>query len=167
MPWDRIHMLRRLRLRYEQMLAQSLQGAVQVELGLVERPAAVQHTASLSLRLPKQLEHLLPAPACIREVYEWAQQELLILGEPGSGKSTLLLELAHHLVQRAEEDAVQPLPIVLPLSSWAVDRSPLQEWLAEQVTLLYDVPRSLSRQWVQAEQVLPLLDGLDEMEESA
>jgi GTPase SAR1 family protein len=164
---DRVHMLGRLRLRYEQKLAQSLQGAVQVELGLATRPTAVQNAASLSLRLPDEPEQPLPSHTSIMEAYGLAQQELLILGEPGAGKSTLLLELAHYLVQQAEQDAMQPLPILLPLSSWAVSRRPLQDWLGEQIALLYDVPRSLSQQWIQAEQLLPLLDGLDEMEVSA
>jgi hypothetical protein len=31
---------------------------------------------------------------------------------------------------------------------------------------LYEVPQKLSQQWVQDEQILPLLDGLDEMEEA-
>jgi hypothetical protein len=87
---DRKHMLGRLRLRYEQMLAQSLQGAVQLELGLVSRPAAVQNAVSLSLRLPDQPEQALPPHTSISEAYELAQHELLILGEPGAGKSTLL-----------------------------------------------------------------------------
>lgn len=164
---DRQRMLGRLRLRYEQIRTQSLQGVVQVELGLASRPAAVENAASLSWRLPDQPEQLLPPHTSIREAYDMAHQELLILGEPGAGKSTLLLELAQHLVQQAQQDVTQPLPALLPLSSWAVSRRPLQDWFTEQLTRLYDVPRSLSQQWIQAEQVLPLLDGLDEMEESA
>jgi hypothetical protein len=113
---NRDHMLRRLRLRYEQMLAQSLQGVVQLELGLAERPAAVQNAASLALHLPDQSEQLLPPQTSIVQAYELAQQELLILGEPGAGKSTQLLELAQHLVEQAEQDVAQPLPVVLPLS---------------------------------------------------
>jgi NACHT domain len=138
-----------------------------VELGLASRPAAVQNAASLSLRLPDQPEQPLPSHTSIIEAYGLAQQELLILGKPGAGKSTFLLELAHHLVQQAEQDAMQLLPVLLPLSSWAVSRRPLQDWLGEQITLLYGVPRSLSQQWIQAELLLPLLDGLDEMEEAA
>ena len=164
---DRIYMLGRLRLRYKQMLAQSLQGAVQVELGLASRSAAVQNAASLSFRLPNQPEQQLPPHTSIREAYELAQQELLILGEAGAGKSTLLLELALHLIERAEQDTTQPLPVLLPLSSWATNRGPLHEWLSEQFVLLYDVPRSLSQQWLQTKQLLPLLDGLDEMQASA
>ena len=79
----------------------------------------------------------------------------------------LLLELAHLLLHQAEQDETQPLPFVVPLASWANRRLPFQEWLIGQVKGLYEVPLRLSRQWVEAEQVLPLLDGLDEMEEAA
>jgi DNA polymerase III delta prime subunit len=166
-PQNRKRMLKRLRVRYEQSLAQSLLGAIQIELGLASRPAAIQNAVSLSLRLPEQPEQALPTHTSIVDAYEQAQQELLILGEPGAGKSTLLLELAQHLVEQAEQNAEQPLPVLLPLSSWATKRLPLQEWLIEQFTLLYVVPRQLSHDWVRADLVLPLLDGLDEMDEAA
>jgi len=164
---DREGMLRRLHRRYEQLLSQSLQGAVQLELGLAERSEVVQDVLGLALHLPDQPEALLSPHASISEVYELAQQELLILGEPGAGKSTLLLELARYLVEQAKQDATRPLPILLPLSSWAVSRRPLDEWLGEEIVRLYVIPRSLSQQWIQAEQVLLLLDGLDEMAEAA
>lgn len=166
-PQDRARMLRRLRLRYEQMLEQSLQGTVQIELGLASRSAAVQQVASLALRLPGQADQLLPPHTSIVEAYNLAQQELLILGEPGAGKSTLLLELAHHLTGQAEQDATCLLPVLLPLSSWAVKRLSLQDWLAEQIATLYNMSPYMSLQWVQTQQFLPLLDGLDEMEEAA
>lgn len=166
-PQDRARMLGRLRVRYEQMLTQTLQDAVRLDLGLASRPAAIQSAASLALRLPALPDQFLPPQTSIADVYEQAGQELLILGEPGAGKSTLLLELAHHLLRQAEQHETQPLPLVVPLSSWANRCLPLQTWLIEQVALLYDVPPQLSRQWVEAEQVLPLLDGLDEMDEAA
>src|SRR2546422_11064038 len=109
---DRERVLRRLHLYYEQWRSQSLQGAIQMDLGLVERPAAIYNAASLALRLPKQPEQKLPAHTSIVDVYErYAQQELLILGEPGAGKSTLLLELATQLVKQAEQNTMQPLPV--------------------------------------------------------
>ena len=160
-------MLRRLRVRYEQILAQSLQGVVQLELSLAERPTAVQNMVGIVLRLPDQTEQPLPLHTSIVHAYELAQQELLILGEPGAGKSTLLVELAQHLAEQAEQHTDLPLPMVVPLSSWATKRRPLQDWLVEQVALLYDISRRLSRQWIETEQVLPLLDGLDEVEEAA
>src|SRR2546426_505575 len=135
------------------MLAQSLQGVVQVELGSASRPAAVQNAASLSLRLPNQPEQPLPPHTSIIQAYELAQQELLILGEPDTGKSTLLLELARSLVEQAEQDANHPLPILLPLSSWAIHKDSLHKWLAEEIARLYAISPRLSQQWLQVEQV--------------
>jgi predicted NACHT family NTPase len=89
---------------------------------------------------------------------------LLILGEPGAGKSTLLLYLAQTLVQRAEQEEAHPLPVVLRLSSWAERRPALEDWMSDQLAFTYDVSQQLSRQWVRDEQILPLLDGLDEMD---
>ncbi len=43
---------------------------------------------------------------------------LLILGEPGSGKTTTLLDLARTLLDRAEDDIKERVPVVLNLSSW-------------------------------------------------
>ena len=55
--------------------------------------------------------------------------------------------------------------MILPLSTWAVKRRSLEDWIAEQVSEIYDVPHKLSAQWVREDALLPLLDGLDEMEE--
>ena len=44
----------------------------------------------------------LPAGSRITEVYNDADGELLILGEPSAGKTTLLLELTRDLLDRAE-----------------------------------------------------------------
>src|SRR5712692_5371786 len=160
-------MVRRLRLRYRQLLEQTLQGAALLELGLSHKSDALSSTAALALRLPHQPERLLSPGTSLLSVYDEAEQELLILGEPGAGKSTLLLELAQRLVERAEQEQSHPLPMILPLSSWAVKKPLLADWMGKQIALLYDVPRHLSQQWVQKEHLLPLLDGLDEMEVSA
>ncbi len=130
---NRTRMLQRLSHTYSNVLAQSLQGAAWLELGLAHQPEAVQNAATLLLRLSHRAEQLLPPGTSITQVYKEAAHELLILGEPGVGKSTLLLHLAQQLVERAEQDNAQPLPILLPLTSWAVARPTFQDWLAEQV----------------------------------
>jgi DNA polymerase III delta prime subunit len=136
-------------------------------LGLTEKPDAVLHHTGLLFRSPQQPEQPLPEGTSIAEVYDRAGHELLILGEPGAGKSTLLLDLARQLVGRAEQDAGHPLPVIFPLSSWAEKKQPLQDWLPAQLSLIYDAPFRVSRAWVFTDQVLPLLDGLDEMPREA
>src|SRR5262249_22968220 len=88
-------------------------------------------------------------------------------GAPGAGKSTLLVELAQQLVTRADADETHPLPVVLPLSSWAVKRPPLHIWLAEQVAQIYNIPKNIAEHWINEDRLLPFLDGLDEMDEAA
>src|SRR5205085_12420668 len=94
---------------------------------------------------------------------ERANGELLILGEPGAGKTTLLLELTRALLERARQDESQPIPVVFPLSSWTTRRQPLTEWLVAGLHSRYQVPFPLAISWIKTDQVLPLLDGLDEV----
>ena len=70
---------------------------------------------------------------------------MLILGAPGAGKTTLLLELTRDLLDRAEQDASHPIPVVFHLSSWAVRRRPLADWLVDELAERYYVPRKLAR----------------------
>ena len=164
---NRVRFLAQLRSQYDELWKQSLQGTTQMTLGLTEKPDAILHHSELLFRSPAQPERPLPEGTTIAGVYDKAGGQLLILGEPGVGKSTLLLDLARQLVGRAEQDAGQPLPVIFPLSSWAVKKQPLQDWLPAQLSLLYDVPLQVGHTWVFKNQILPLLDGLDEVPQDA
>jgi hypothetical protein len=164
---DRVRVLRRLRLSYRDILSHSLQGVAWIDLGLAEKPDAVWSATMLLLRLSSRSEIPLPPGTSILDAYDQVEHELLILGGPGTGKSTLLLNLALQLLVRAEQQEDHPLPVILPLSSWAEKRPLLEIWIAEQLTQIYHVPRQLSERWVREDRILPLLDGLDEMNEYA
>ncbi len=161
---NRRRMLARLRHAYGELLEHSLQEVVWIELGFAGMPDAVQNATNRLLRMSQQDVQELPSGTSILEVYEMSERELLILGEPGAGKSTLLLHLAQALVQRAEQEEAHPLPVILCLSSWAEQRPALEDWMSDQLALTYDVSQKLSAQWVCNEHILPLLDGLDEMD---
>lgn len=164
---DRGKFLRLLRRDYQKDLDESLEHLAWLELGLNEQPDAVRNATHLSQRRPDQSERALPAGTSILEVYDEAAEALLLLGEPGAGKSTLLKALGLHLLARADTDPNHPIPVILPLSSWAEGKPMLTDWLVEQLADRYDVPRHLGKAWVHQQQILPLLDGLDEMEETA
>jgi hypothetical protein len=87
---------------------------------------------------------------------------LLILGEPGSGKTTTLLDLARTLLERAKDDIKERVPIVVNLSSWR-KKLPLAEWMSNELSEKYRVPRKIANLWLQQDYLLPLLDGLDEL----
>jgi serine/threonine protein kinase len=142
------------------VLRQSLLGASFIPPGLDERQDAVARRSS-----QQAVSHIQPfAPGTtIVEVYDQTAGELLILGEAGSGKTTLLLELARHLLDRAELDESMPIPVIFLLSSWSEKQLPLEEWFIEELSCKYQVPRPLGELWVRNEMLLPLLDGLDEV----
>jgi eukaryotic-like serine/threonine-protein kinase len=145
-------------------LQQSLFHETRVLLGLSERTHAVARPLDLLVKRPDQAERPLPTGTQVVDVYDTMDRSLLILGAPGSGKTTLLLELARDLLDRATHDSAHPIPVVFPLSTWGDSRKPLAAWLQEELNLRYDVPRAFAQGWVVNDQVLPLLDGLDEVE---
>lgn len=103
----------------------------------------------------------------IVEVYDEVDGELLILGEPGAGKTTLLLELTRELVERCRRDELFPIPVIFHLSGWAERMVSLEVWLAEELNLKYQVPLQVAQKWIDNDEILPLLDGLDEVEQAA
>ncbi len=165
MQSNRQRFLKRVRTFWiEGVLEHSLQGAALMALGLQEQPDALANPWHLVLQHPATTPRSFPVGIRITEVYDAANGELLMLGAPGSGKTTLLLELARDLLDRAEQDAQQPLPVVFTLSSWAAKQEPLADWMREELISKYQVPRQLAHLWVETDQLLPLLDGLDEVE---
>jgi hypothetical protein len=80
-------------------------------------------------------------------------------------RPTTLLDLARTLLDRARDDIKERVPIVLNLSSWKT-KQPLAEWISSELSEKYRVPRKMARFWLRHDYLLPLLDGLDEIETS-
>ena len=161
---NRTRMLRQVRAIWiDGLLKQSLHHAARIELSLQDRSDVLTNAWQLQYQELDQVPQSLPDGTTIAQVYESVNGELLILGEPGAGKTTLLLELTRTLLEQAEKDELLPMPIVFNLSSWAEKRQPLHTWLEEELWMKYQVPRKIGNAWVEADQILPLLDGLDEV----
>lgn len=105
----------------------------------------------------------LPQNARVYDVFDDAQQLLLIVGKPGSGKSTALRDLASELVYRAEIEPEQPVPVIFLLSTWNEEFPSLQAWMQNELSEKYGTPDNFSPQWIEQHKILPLLDGLDEV----
>ncbi len=120
-----------------------------------------------------------PEGTTVLELFEDAAETLVLLSEPGMGKTTQLALLADELVRRAlatPRGEVAVLPILVNLSTYR--GQPFEEWLAAEVGTVYPnihpaFVRGLLAQTVpgkasadeQADDVLLLLDGLDEIPE--
>jgi Predicted NTPase (NACHT family) len=133
-----------------------------IHLHFVEQPEAVANPWRSAMQEIDFLSRSISEETSITNLFD-ASNSLLLLGEPGSGKTILLLELTHHLIERAQSDLEHPLPIVFNLSSWAEKQLPLSEWLVEELNTKYHIPRHIGHNWVQDDQLVLLLDGLDEV----
>ncbi|MEU5068892.1 NACHT domain-containing protein [Streptomyces virginiae] len=88
-------------------------------------------------------------------------RRLVITGEPGAGKTVLALELMLALLEgRTDED---PVPVRLSLAEWN-PVIPLPERIARHLVDVYDWPTQMADELVNQHWVLPVLDGLDEMD---
>ncbi len=148
------------------VLKHSLYKEVLIRLNVEEKPDAVDNRPwDLILQQPGQPDNKIPSGTPIIDVFDQMNQLLLILGEPGSGKTTTLLELADALLKRAAVDTAHPTPVVFNLSSWAEKLLPLSEWLVDELRTKYNVPEKAAQKWIADDDLLPLLDGLDEVGE--
>lgn len=160
----RRQLLKQMRLDWiEGVLNQSLYKVARLELGLINKTDAVEQPLNAVVQVPDRSPTPILPGTRISQIFDEQAGALLILGAPGTGKTTFLLELAKDLLDRADRDESQPIPVVFPLSSWAARRQPLAEWLTAELNQRSYVPKKVARQWVEAEQILPLLDGLDEV----
>jgi hypothetical protein len=162
-PEERIKRAYAVALPADQRLVDLLAAVHRYWIGADLHPR-LELTGRLPVRLADNTEpaRSLPETASIHDIFRHSPQ-LLVLGEPGTGKTILLQELALKLIDGWADDPTQPVPIIVPLSSWAQHRPSLESWLVDELFRLYSVDRKLGWRWVRHRRIMPLLDGLDEV----
>jgi len=146
------------------VLETSLHGQALIELGLADRADALERPWGLVWTVSQSQFSLPPGTRITQKFDELGEgRTLLILGEPGAGKTTTMLELAQDLLARSDADPRYPLPVIFNLATWGSARLPLADWLVEELHTKYQVSREIGREWIQQQQLLLLLDGLDEV----
>jgi hypothetical protein len=91
-------------------------------------------------------------------------RRLLILGASGAGKTTLLMNLVDICMARSLADLDQPLPILLNLSSWTEQYLSFEQWFLTELKAKYGLRLDVGRDWLETHQLLPFLEGLDELD---
>ncbi|MFH8452434.1 NACHT domain-containing protein [Streptomyces fungicidicus] len=90
------------------------------------------------------------------------EDRLVVLGGPGSGKTVAATQLMAHLMDVRKDG--DPVPVRIPLSTWNTELT-LAEWLSGYLKESGLVrSKAVARQLLDDRLVLPILDGLDEMD---
>ena len=96
-------------------------------------------------------------------------RRLVVIGQPGAGKTVLTLRLTLDLLARRKPG--DPVPVIFGLHTWDPLEQSMQDWMAARLTADYPALRNASRsgptiasELVRRRLVLPVLDGLDEVE---
>lgn len=147
-------------------LKQSLHNAVFINLGKEAQPEQVNRPWSSDIKIGDNKREPIPDDMSILEVFDREEiaGKLLILGNPGAGKTTTMLDLAQALVVRSQEDCDYPIPVLFNLSTWKDDKQSIRDWLVIELKSKYGVRKDISTKWVDDTKLLPMLDGLDELE---
>lgn len=145
----------------EGVLEKSLHHATMIEMGMDMMHGVLDDPWGSVLERPGEKSQPLTLNQSIIDIFDEQGGSLLILGEPGSGKTTTMLDLTRDLITRAENDSDQPIPVVLNLSSW--NGETLFDWLITELGAKYQIPKRVSRSWLEESLLLPMLDGLDEV----
>jgi hypothetical protein len=158
-------LLKQVKNEVDSRLEQSLHNAVLINLTKEKQPQQVKRPWDVEVKVGNQPSETLPQEERIIDFFdrEAIAGKFLILGAPGSGKTTTMLELAGELVTRAENDVNQPMPVLFNLSSWKDDKQAIAQWLIDELKDKYGVRKNIGERWLKEHELLPLLDGLDEL----
>lgn len=179
----RSNYLKEARRDFEARLASSIHHARFIDLGIEDNPAAIKPAWGYQNPDTKRSYNT------VVEAFNECDRRLLILGSPGSGKTTALLHLAQLLVNEAEKNPDSPIPFVINLSKFRLDRpssaqswhgsnkwhgttdvrkednnlnTKFEDWLTSEMAAFPGLGHELAREWIHHGHVAILLDGLDE-----
>lgn len=86
-----------------------------------------------------------------------------VIGSPGAGKSLLALQFALQVSSASDDDYIC-IPIIIPAQTWDPEAPSLDYWLIRQAVNLLDIDKSLAWSLIREDIIIPVIDGLDEMD---
>lgn len=161
---DRNKLLEAVNTEVTARLEQSLHKAIQIHILKPEKPQQIPRLWDVDVKIGKRPTVRLSPQITIAQVFRQSSGKLLILGSQGGGKTTTLLELAQDLVEIAQANFEQPVPVILNLGTWKNNKQTIPDWLICQIKSKYDISQKSIKLLVNNQLILPLLDGLDELD---
>jgi NACHT domain len=88
---------------------------------------------------------------------------LVILGDPGAGKTVLAAELVVRLLEHRRDHQDVPVPVLISAAAYDT-RRPWADWLTGHLALRFALSVPAAARLVRDGRILPVVDGLDEMD---
>lgn len=89
-------------------------------------------------------------------------ERMVITGAAGSGKTVLAVQLIIGLL--TGRNPGDPIPVRLSAADWDTD-VPVEDWLAGHLSAVFDLTAVTARALIAAGRIVPVVDGLDEMDD--
>lgn len=160
---DRLNILRKkVKAIVEEKLASTRDKMGLIPIGKTRCEGAIDNPIDRIADRSGKIKERLPSGQSMIDFFDEVHKSLLIIGEPGAGKTTTLLELAHDLIVQSDTKSVA-VPVVVNLSSWNESYGTLLAWLTNAMADVYQMPEKDCETWIKTMRLLPLLDGLDEV----
>ncbi|MGW5569845.1 NACHT domain-containing protein [Nocardia thailandica] len=99
-------------------------------------------------------------------------RRMVVLGEPGAGKTVTATYLVRGLIQHRREVLPEtlrgavPVPVRVNTAGWDGGQQ-FSTWLTNRLHLDYKLPTALGAEMLDSGMILPVLDGLDEMDDES
>jgi hypothetical protein len=88
---------------------------------------------------------------------------MAIVGRPGAGKTLIAMELACQISAELDEDNPQ-VPVIFTPQEWDPQTPSIDYWVCRQIVNLLGVERDVARSLLDENVVVPIFDGLDEID---
>ena len=140
---------------------------VLIDLAFTHRPASVSGRAATAPSCGRLL--LSSAVGGVPDVAAYWQrvqpQRLMVTGPAGAGKTVFAVALIRALIRDRAGTGTGPVPVPvrIPASRWGTDTD-LDAFVTQCLVEVYRCPRDQASAMVEQGLVLPVLDGLDEMD---
>ncbi|MFD5179464.1 hypothetical protein ACFWM1_26895 [Nocardia sp. NPDC058379] len=159
--------------------AEDLAGAVdKAELKLQQELRAMQGSGSFMPVMFTAADRLQPGSVISAEVDDIASyfelldnpRRMVVLGDPGAGKTVAATYLVRGLIQHRRElhpetlRSAEPVPVRVNTAGWDGAQQ-FSSWLVNRLNLDYQLPSVLGAEMLDSRMILPVLDGLDEMDD--
>jgi hypothetical protein len=130
------------------------------------RPATIHYGRLSSLEDPSvECDWLTGTTKNIHDRWqETPAGRLVLVGDSGSGKTLAAVTLAIQLIEAGKSDSSVPVPVTM--SGWDARKS-LTDWLTDRLVEEFRLRRRVAVKLIRGRQVIPILDGLDEMREAS